>query len=221
MKLLRMTSLLAALALALTACGGDGEGQAASDKPYNQADVAFATEMIPHHAQALAMVDMTIGRDLDPAVRRLTEEIRAAQAPEIEQMAGWLRDWDKPVPPTMRDHLHADDHGDGSAGGMDGMDGNGMDGNGMGGMDGNGMGGMEDMPGMMSGEDFARLKGAPADRFQTMWLRMMIEHHEGAVQMARTEQEEGRFEPALRLARSIESSQEAEIAQMRKLLGDG
>ena len=40
---------------------------------HNDADVAFATDMIQHHAQALSMVDLTMGRDLDPEVQALAE----------------------------------------------------------------------------------------------------------------------------------------------------
>lgn len=209
MRMLRTLALLGSLLLALAACGGD-DSQTSGGTGHNDADVAFATGMIPHHAQALAMVDMTAGRDLDPEVRQLTDDIRAAQAPEIEKMAGWLRDWDEPVPPTVRDHMHADD---GMGDGMDGMDGESQKG------ENDGMGdGMGDMPGMMSGSDFTALANASDAEFQRMWLQMMIEHHEGAVEMAQTEQEKGAFGPALELARDIESSQEAEIEHMKELL---
>jgi uncharacterized protein (DUF305 family) len=51
-----------------------------------------------------------------------------------------------------------------------------------------------------------------------MFLQMMIKHHEGAVEMARTEQAEGKHPDAISLARRIETTQTAEIATMRKLL---
>ena len=76
------------LLLTLAACGGDGdtkdaraERTAANGDVFNDEDVDFATAMIPHHAQALAMADMTRGRDLSPPVQKLTEDIMAAQAP--------------------------------------------------------------------------------------------------------------------------------------------
>ena len=78
-----------------------------SETDHNDADVAFATDMIQHHAQALSMVDLTEGRTLDPEVKQLAEDIRATQAPEIEKMADWLQDWDEKVPATMRDHSNA------------------------------------------------------------------------------------------------------------------
>lgn len=68
--------------------------------------------MIQHHAQALAMVDLPVGRQLDPQVQQVAEDIREAEGPEIEQMAGWLTDRDGPIPETMRDHAKAHGEGD-------------------------------------------------------------------------------------------------------------
>ncbi len=197
-------SLGLALALGATACGDDTEAARTvetSPTEHNDADVAFATDMIQHHAQALSMVDLTLDRPLDPEVQALAEEIRAAQAPEIETMADWLTDWDEPVPETMRDHATAGhDMGDMSDT-MDDMEDHGSD-----------------MPGMMSAEDMDALEGSADADFQQMWLERMIEHHEGAVEMARAEQEGGRFEPAVDLAGQIIDSQTEEITTMRELL---
>lgn len=197
-------SLALGLALGTTACGDDTETARTvetSPTEHNDADIAFASDMIQHHAQALSMVDLTLERPLDPEVQALTEEIRAAQAPEIETMADWLTDWDEPVPETMRDHANAGhDMGDMSET-MDDMEDHGSD-----------------MPGMMSAEDMDALEDSADADFQQMWLEMMIEHHEGAVEMARAEQEGGRFEPAVDLAGQIIDSQTAEITTMRELL---
>ena len=112
-------ALLIVLAPALVACGDDtpadtapAERTAANGDTYNDADVAFATEMIPHHADALVMVDMTQGRDLSPELTTLTEQIRDAQAPEIERMVDWLTAWKVEVPETSRDHANSHDMGD-------------------------------------------------------------------------------------------------------------
>lgn len=185
---------------ALLSLAGCGDEEPASDETrtapngdeFNDADVAFATDMIQHHAQALSMVDLTLDRTLDPEVQQLTEDIRAAQAPEIEQMTDWLTAWEEPVPETVRDHANA--HGDGD-----------MD--------------MGDMPGMMSAEDMAALEDAPDAEFQDRFLEMMIEHHEGAVDMAKDERSDGHFEAGIELAEAIESSQTDEIEVMQDLLG--
>jgi uncharacterized protein (DUF305 family) len=193
-------ALTCGLTLLLAGCGNStGTPTKTSPTGHNDADVAFATGMIQHHAQALSMVDLTLGRDLDPKVERLAEDIRAAQAPEIETMADWLQDWDEPIPATVRDHVNAEDHGDGH-GATDEPD-TGMD-----------------MPGMMSAEDMAELEQASDAEFQDMWLSMMITHHEGAVEMAETEQTDGQYGPAIALAEDVEKSQTAEIDAMHALL---
>lgn len=194
-----LTALVATLAtmLALASCGGGDEDAgpathtAADGQRFNDADVAFATDMVQHHAQALAMVDLTIGRDLDPGLERLAESIRAAQGPEIETLTGWLTDWDQPVPETVRDHANA--HG-----GQAEMD--------------------SDMPGMMSQEQMDDLEAASDAEFEEMFLTMMIDHHEGAIEMARTEQGDGLHADAVALAEQIESAQAREIETMQRML---
>jgi uncharacterized protein (DUF305 family) len=204
---MRITRALAALTVGLgLVLAGCGEDEPAADTEsgntrtdHNDADVAFASDMIQHHAQALAMVDLTVGRSLDPAVQQLAEEIRAAQGPEIETMTDWLTQWDEPIPATVRDHVNAED-GDHD---MEGME-----------EDDTGM----DMPGMMSEEQMAELEAASDTEFQELFLTMMIEHHEGAIEMAKTEQDDGQFPPAISLAEDIEAAQTAEIETMQGLV---
>ncbi len=193
---MRIRPAIAALVTTLALAGCANDQPAATDQGYNDADVAFATDMIQHHAQALSMVDLTMGRDLDPALSSLAEEIRAAQAPEIEKMVDWLGDWDQPVPETVRDHANA--HGDGH--GEDGPE--------------------SDVPGMMTADDMAALEGATGAEFERMWLSMMVEHHEGAIEMAEAELDEGASKPALKLARSIIADQQSEIATMQEMLDE-
>ena len=207
--LFRATWAAAGLAVLLTlsACGGSDEAEAPqklSETEHNKADVTFASDMIQHHAQALSMVDLTMDRDLEPEVQELADAIRAAQSPEIETMSGWLQEWGEEVPSTMRDHVNGghEGHGDEDSSMSDSMEG----------MDG-------DMPGMMSAEDMDALENASDAEFSDMWLKMMIEHHEGAIEMSETEQDEGRFKPAVDLAGTIIESQTAEIDTMEKLLG--
>ena len=193
-----------ALAGGLAACGDDASTDAAGDPSavqtaengdvFNGADVQFATDMIPHHAQAIEMVDLTEGRTLDPEVAQIATEIRGAQEPEVETMTGWLTDWGQEVP----------------AGGHDMSDmGGEMD---MGGDD------MSSMPGMMSSEEMTGLAEASDAEFQDMWLQMMIEHHTGAIEMAQAEQENGEFADAIALAETIKAGQQAELEQMEALL---
>lgn len=82
-----------------------------------------------------------------------------------------------------------------------------------------GMAGSDGMAGMMDEDDLDALEASDRSAFEQMWLRMMIEHHEGAVEMAQTEVEDGSYQPALDLAESIAESQTAEIEEMREMLG--
>ncbi|WP_127356529.1 DUF305 domain-containing protein [Actinacidiphila soli] len=74
------------------------------------------------------------------------------------------------------------------------------------------------MPGMMSTADMTKLDKASGTMFDTMFLQMMVQHHQGAVTMAKTEQSKGEYGPAKTLAASIITAQTAEINQMNALL---
>lgn len=102
----RLTALaLVAVALA-AACGSDDDSGAvasdttaaeASSDSFNDADVTFAQDMIPHHEQAVEMAELAADRAGSDEVKDLASRIEAAQDPEIETMTAWLEDWDEPV----------------------------------------------------------------------------------------------------------------------------
>ena len=60
---------------------------------FNDADVTFVTDMIPHHRQAVEMSALVPDRSTDPAVIKLAATISAEQAPEIETMKVFLTQW--------------------------------------------------------------------------------------------------------------------------------
>ena len=171
-----LATILFALAL-LAGCGGSDEAQ-------NAQDVTFVKDMIPHHEQAVVMSDLALSQAGSPAVKDLATRIKAAQAPEIATMKGWLTSW-----------------GEDAGGGHD-----------MGSMD---MGGMK---GMASDEDISAMRAASGAEFDKLYLKDMIAHHEGAVEMSTAEIAKGKFPEAKRLAQQITSSQEKEISEMRQLL---
>ncbi len=78
---------------------------------------------------------------------------------------------------------------------------------------------MDGMTGMMSDEDMAALRTMSGVDFDSMWLTMMIEHHQGAIEMARIEKVNGSNADALGLAADIITAQQAEIEQMTAILG--
>jgi uncharacterized protein (DUF305 family) len=191
------------MCLVVAGCGNDDASEpaavrtAANGDRFNDADVEFASAMVPHHAQALQMVGLTVRSDLSPEVQELAATIREAQAPEVEQMTDWLTAWDEPVPETSLNHANA--HSDGH--------------------DLAGMADAEDMPGMMTADEIDELEAAADTEFEPLFLEMMIEHHEGAVEMAQTERNDGEHADAIALATSIEASQTEGIETMERLLG--
>lgn len=150
---------------------------------FNDADVAFAQGMIPHHKQAVMMADLAADRASSQEVKDLAAQIKAAQDPEITKMTGWLKDWNQPTQMS----------------GMDSMD----------------------MTGMMSDTQMADLKAASGGEFDKMFLGMMIEHHNGAVEMANTEISDGKNPEAIALAKAIVKAQKAEIETMQALVAAG
>jgi uncharacterized protein (DUF305 family) len=167
---------------------GSAGSTASAEADHNDADVAFASGMIPHHESAIAVAQMAHDRAADQRVKDLAARIEAAQAPEIETMSGWLADWGATASSSPTD-------------------------DGMGGMD---HGGMDD--GDMGGMDTGALAGMSGAEFDRMFLTMTIEHHRSAVQMAETEVASGLNSDAIALAGSIRDSQNAEITEMHQLL---
>ena len=157
---------------------------------HNADDLTFAQQMIPHHSQALDMAKLVPSRSTNPKVIDLAGRIEKAQDPEIKQMQGWLTTWAA-----------------GTTSGMPGMTHESMP----------GMGG-DSMPGMMSADDMTKLGAAKGAEFDKMWLDMMIEHHQGAVDMAKTELDKGSNAGAKALAQKIIDAQQAEITEMQGLL---
>ena len=74
------------------------------------------------------------------------------------------------------------------------------------------------MEGLLSEEEMDDLESADAATGTTLFLEGMIEHHEGAVEMAEDHQENGRSEEALDLSAAVIETQTAEIDLMRQLL---
>ena len=194
-----LAALLLAAGLTLTACGtedtsaGSGSASGSASAEFNDADVEFAQSMIPHHQQAVEMAQLAEDRASSPEVKQLAADIEAAQGPEIETMTAWLEEWGEEVPASGGGH--------GDMEGMEDMD------------------DTSDMPGMMSEDEMGDLESAEGDEWDEMFLTMMIEHHEGAIEMARTEQSEGQNPDAVALAEKIEADQTAEIETMEGLLG--
>ena len=71
------------------------------------------------------------------------------------------------------------------------------------------------MPGMLSGAQMAALRRARGAEFDRLFLAGMIQHHQGAVRMAREEMDAGSEVLALELASDVATGQLAEVQRMR------
>ncbi|MEU2231443.1 DUF305 domain-containing protein [Streptomyces vietnamensis] len=74
------------------------------------------------------------------------------------------------------------------------------------------------MAGMMSEQDMKDLAATKGKAFDRKFAELMIAHHEGAVGMAKDEQQSGSNAAAKKLADDVVRTQSAEVAQLKKIL---
>jgi uncharacterized protein (DUF305 family) len=194
----RVAATLAALAVALfvsscTSQASDGHtGHEHTDEPvitgqpagFNADDVAFATNMIPHHQQAVDLSAMVPERSTNAGLVALAQRISAEQQPEINVMKVFLVQWNE-NPDTNSGHA-----GHGNA-----------------------------MQGMVDAATMTKLESLTGAEFDKLWLESMIGHHQGAIEMAKAEIANGDNADAKDLAKNIVTTQEAEIGQMKQMVG--
>lgn len=80
------------------------------------------------------------------------------------------------------------------------------------------MSGMDHGDGMMSDDDLDALRSANGVELERLFLTQMIEHHQGAIEMAQDEIDDGRDPDVVDLAHTIITAQTAEIAEMTAML---
>jgi uncharacterized protein (DUF305 family) len=171
-------------------------GMSDPDAPY---DLRFIDEMVMHHQGAIMSSEMMIGDSERPELRDLAQRIQKSQQRQIDQMLAWRAEWytDAATPAMSMD-------GDAATPTMD----MGQETGSMGGMmDGGGMMGM--MGGMMDGE-----------MTNQMFLRMMIPHHQLAVEMAEDALANAQHAELKTLAQEIIDGQSAEITEMEGYLSE-
>ncbi len=165
--------------------------------PYSDADVEFMSGMIPHHAQAVIMAGWapTHGARKDVAV--LCERIVVGQRDEIALMQNWLRDRGQVVPDaTSTRHKMK----------MDGMEHEML------------------MPGMLTDEEMAQLDRARGPEFDRLFLKGMIKHHQGAIDMVNVlfnSYGAAQDETVFKFANDVYADQSIEIDRMTEMLESG
>jgi uncharacterized protein (DUF305 family) len=76
------------------------------------------------------------------------------------------------------------------------------------------------MPGMATQDQVAALEALPVGEMETEFLRLMLEHHRGALDMAKAAADHAESSDVAALADGMYSGQSAEIALMEGLLAD-
>ncbi|AIV34924.1 DUF305 domain-containing protein [Streptomyces sp. CCM_MD2014] len=212
-SLVRRTATLAAAGaatLVLAACGGSGDGDntaghnghgaTASPSPSTSASASASASQGQHNA-----ADVAFAKGMIPHHRQAVEMAGLApdraQSAEVKKLAAAIEKAQDPEIKTLSGWLTSWGEEVPAEGAMDHS--------------------THDMGGMMTADEMTGLENSSGKAFDTAFLEMMIRHHEGAVEMAKTEQADGAHGPATRMAGEIISSQSAEIEQMNELLGKG
>lgn len=190
--------LLTVVALAVVAVAWRWPRFPADDSP----EAGFARDMATHHDQAAEMAFILRDVTSDARLRSLTYDIIVTQTAQRGMFMGWLQQWGLPQAsgrPRMA-WMPAELHGAHAA--SVSTAGEGL------------------MPGMASAREMEDLRAARHADAEILFLKLMIRHHEGGVQMARAVLAQSRHEAVVAMARSIDASQAAEVTLMKELLAE-
>jgi uncharacterized protein (DUF305 family) len=196
-----LSGVAAAATLALAAgCGGDGDDTGAMNHGGSASPSAAATSSATTFNDAdVQFAQMMIPHHQQAVQMAKLAETRAAD-PDVKALAAQIKGAQDPEITTMTGWLTAWGK---STAAPDG---------------GHGMPEMSSMPGMMSDNDMAKLEAAKGTEFDRMFVQMMIAHHNGAIQMAQDEQQNGANPEATALAATIEKTQTDEVTKMQAIL---
>lgn len=131
-------------------------------------DVGFSQDMSAHHAQAVEMAGVELVRSTDTEVRRLAYDILTTQQNQIGRMQGWLQLWGEPAQGVdgymgwMTEPMGGHDHSEPSS---------------------HHSGPVSAMPGMATPTELAALRQATGPALDTMFLQLMLRHHEAGLPM--------------------------------------
>jgi len=163
-------------------------------QPYSDADIAFMTGMIPHHAQAVIMAGWAPSHGARHDIGVLCERIVVGQADEIRSMQQWLNDRGLSVPDAASTRMK---------------------------MKVNGVEHDMLMPGMLSDEEMSEMENARGGDFDRLFLLGMIKHHQGAIDMVNDlfkAYGAAQDDTIYKFASDVFADQSIEIDVMRKML---
>ncbi len=169
-------------------------GNRPQDRPPSAPDIHFMSGMIPHHAQAVKISRWAATHGASQSIKALTERIVVGQGDEIAIMQTWLRDRGQNAPAADATHLRMN---------MNGMEHDML------------------MPGMLSDEELAELDRARGVEFDRLFLRAMIKHHMGAIEMVNelfASRNAAQDDVIFKFASDVYADQTTEIERMQKML---
>lgn len=167
--------------------------------PRSAKDAEFMQGMIMHHGQAVEMTAMIEARTNDKQIRLLGAKISQSQSDEINFMKRWLEARGEKTEMPMPDME------------MSGMNHSPHNGN------------HSLMPGMLSAKQMEELKKANGAEFDRLFLKGMIQHHEGALVMVKdlfATAGAGQDAELFNFTTDVDSGQRAEIKIMQALLDE-
>ncbi|WP_405489740.1 DUF305 domain-containing protein [Nocardia sp. NBC_00511] len=166
-------------------------------------DVGFSQDMSVHHTQAVQMSSLELAGAADPAVKRLAYDILTTQANQAGRMQGWLQQWDKPQLSP-----------DGYMGWMTDMSSHHHSGT------AEHSGAVATMPGMASDQEMAALGQATGAALDTMFLQLMLRHHQGGMPMIEYAAQQADTDVVRTLAATMATTQKSEADLMTQMLAE-
>ncbi|MEU7768349.1 DUF305 domain-containing protein [Nocardia sp. NPDC049190] len=169
-------------------------------------DVGFSQDMSAHHAQAVEMAGVALIRSTDNDVRRLAYDILTTQQSQIGRLQGWLQLWGKPAQSV-----------DGYMGWMIEPSGGHVH-SGASSPDHEMSGPMTAMPGMATPADLAALRQATGPTLDTLFLQLMLRHHQGGLSMIDFAARHAETTAVTALAETMATTQRGESDLMTRML---
>jgi uncharacterized protein (DUF305 family) len=201
----------------------------------SEADVVFMQGMIMHHAQAVEMTGLIASHTENKDLRLLGARIRSSQSGEIRFMKRWLAARNEPI--SMGGKSRMDMAGPekmdmeiAGPGKMDtemaGQTASGTTGGAIAGASGEANATMPwamqaAMPGMLTAEQMEGLRQAKDAEFDRLFLKGMIQHHQGALTMVKdlfATAGAGQDADIFNFATDADNTQRAEIGIMESML---
>lgn len=152
--------------------------------------------MIGHHAQAIVMARLAPAHGASSSIRILAERIAVSQDDEIRFMQGWLRKRNERVPMPNLDVAPEHFHHASDH---------------------------DMMPGMLTPPQMDSLAKAQGAEFDRLFLRYMIQHHDGALTMLDklfAAPGAGQDAEVFRFASDVGADQTTEIERMQLMLDE-